>query len=119
MNDYRVVFHVDEKERMPVAVGNIINLVKDAESGKPEIELVINGSAIGVFSDETVLQQLAAIHNLGAKIVACRNSIRMFCNNNPECPAAEDKLPSFVEVVRAGVTEIIKRQHEGYAYIKP
>jgi intracellular sulfur oxidation DsrE/DsrF family protein len=32
---------------------------------------------------------------------------------------AESSLPSFVEVVPAGITAIIKMQAAGYAYVKP
>jgi intracellular sulfur oxidation DsrE/DsrF family protein len=119
MNDYKVIFHVNEQERMNIAIGNIVNLIKDVMPVKPEAELVVNGSAIVVFGDKAIGEQMRNLNDQGVKIIACRNSIRMFCKDNPECPIAEDKLPSFVKVVSAGVTEIIKKQHDGYAYIKP
>jgi intracellular sulfur oxidation DsrE/DsrF family protein len=43
----------------------------------------------------------------------------MYCKNNPDCPIAEDRLPTFIKVVSAGVSEIIIKQNMGYAYIKP
>ncbi len=119
MKNYKVIFHVNEDKRIFIAIGNIKNLIKDIVPVKPEIELIINGDAITVFSDKTLIKKMMIIHKLGVTIIACRNSIRMFCEENPGCPIAEDKLPSFVKVVPAGVTEIIKKQHDGYAYIKP
>ncbi len=119
MKNYDVVFHVNEIERIFIAIANIENLIKDSLPIKPNIELVVNGNAVAVFSDKVVIKKMVVIHKLGVTVIACRNSINIFCKNNPECTIAEDKLPSFVKVVSAGVTEIIKKQHKGYAYIKP
>jgi hypothetical protein len=37
----------------------------------------------------------------------------------PERRPDEESLPHFVAVVASGITEIARKQTEGYAYIKP
>lgn len=115
----KAIFHVNEEKRISVAIGNIVNLIKDTAPAVPEVELIINGSAIIILKKKNILDQLEILYKQGIKIVACRNSINMFCKNNPDCPIAENKLPAFVKVVNAGVSEIIRKQSAGYAYVKP
>jgi intracellular sulfur oxidation DsrE/DsrF family protein len=55
---------------------------------------------------------MISVSQLGVQFVACRNSL---VGNKID----EKVLPGFVKVVPAGVTELIKKQSEGYAYIKP
>ncbi len=119
MSGYSVIVHVNDNDRFPVAAGNIGNLIKDLAPEQPRVELVINGTAVSVFQDAVALRQMQDLHAQGVMIVACRNSLQMMCSGKPDCPFAEDKLPSFVTVVSAGVTEIIRKQRDGYAYIKP
>ncbi len=119
MERLKVLFHVNEPERIKVAMGNITNLIKDVSPEMADIELVINGAAINVYSNNEIVETMKALNSKGVKFMACRNSLRMLCENNPVCMLNEDTLPVFVEVVPAGVTEIAKKQAEGYAYIKP
>jgi intracellular sulfur oxidation DsrE/DsrF family protein len=119
MSGYSVVVHVNDRERIPIAAGSITNLVKDLAPDRPRVELVINGTAVAAFQDQKVLQQLQDLQAQGVDVVACRNSLLMVCGDNPDCPVAEDRLPSFIRVVSAGITEILRRQSQGYAYIKP
>lgn len=115
----KAVFHVDEQAHIKTAIGNIINLIKDVAPATPDIELVINGPAIAVFTKKNIVQQFEKLQKHKTRIVACRNSINSYCKDNPRCPIAENKLPEFVHVVSAGVSEIIGKQRIGYAYIKP
>jgi len=52
------------------------------------------------------------LSKVGVKFVACRNALKGQLVD-------EESLPDFVTVVPAGITEIVRKQAEGYAYIKP
>jgi len=48
----------------------------------------------------------------GVKVVACENTMKAQKLSYP------DMLPD-IGYVPAGVVELVKRQHQGYAYIRP
>lgn len=113
MAELKVLFHVNEPERWPRALVNIGNFIKDVGQGNAEIEVVANGAAVTSYvAGDKLNQEMAGMADLGVKFVACRNALRMHS-------LEENTLPSFVAVVPAGITEIAKKQAEGYAYIKP
>lgn len=103
----KVVFHVDEVAKWPEAIKNIHN----AKAGCPNLQIVllVNGAAITGFLDshyqEFLQEQEIEFH-------ACRNALKAF-------KIAEEQLPKPVQVVPAGVLDLVKLQHHGYAYIKP
>lgn len=103
----KVVFHVDEVAKWSGAKKNIHNL--KAASPTIQIILVINGAAItGLLAPE----HQEFIETTEAEIHACRNALQGF-------KISEDRLPAPVTVVPAGVLDLVKLQHLGYAYIKP
>lgn len=116
---FKAIFHVNEQARLKIAVGNIVNLIKDIAPEKPDVELVINGSAISIFTNKKNVKQLEELYKQNIKIIACRNSINMYCKAHPKCLISEDRLPKFVKIVNAGISELISKQSSGYAYIKP
>jgi sugar/nucleoside kinase (ribokinase family) len=52
------------------------------------------------------------LNKKGVKFVACNNALKGF-------NIKEDTLFDFVDIVPAGVMELVKKQSEGYLYIKP
>lgn len=111
----KVILHVDEEGKLEVALGNIKNLLKLNKD--IIIELLVHGHPIfnlkedyakehGVFSD------LKDVSDKGVVIAACNNSLNKFNIN-------KDELLAFVKVVPAGVMELIEKQNEGFAYVKP
>lgn len=108
----KLVLHVSQRERWSVAVGNSINLKKADESAVGEI--VLNAGAVTLFADtqEDVLEQIKILRDLGIEIKVCRNALK-----GNEIP--EENLPEGIEVVPAGIVELIERQNEGYAYVSP
>jgi uncharacterized protein len=54
----------------------------------------------------------------GVRFRACRNSLNKM-KTEGRISITESELPDFIEIVPAGITEVIRRQHEGYAYLKP
>ena len=81
------------------------------------LEIVVNAAAVQIFDPldkelGDLLKQMQELANNNVKIIVCRNALR--ANT-----IYEEGLPAFVTVVPAGITRIITKQTEGYAYVKP
>ncbi|MFD1430446.1 MULTISPECIES: DsrE family protein [Lacticaseibacillus] len=108
-----VIFHIDEPAKWPVVLSNLHNYITAAtdEGVLGEIELLVNGSAItGVTQASSVA--FADLQELGVTVAACSNAMRGHAITSGE-------LKPGVLVVPAGVVELVKKQHAGFAYIKP
>ncbi|MBF0554649.1 MAG: DsrE family protein [Nitrospirae bacterium] len=114
----KVLFHVNEVEKWDTALGNITNLIKDVGRGEAEIKVVANGPSVAAFSDSSRLEVMSALAAEGAVFLACRNSLKKMCSGVDVC-LTEESLPPFIKVVPAGITEIVRSQSEGFAYVKP
>jgi len=114
MDKYKVVFHIDEQDRASLVLNNIRNLIADIGEDSLEIEMVANGDAVKMLAKgpneyKAMLEELAKRQVV---ICACSNSMRNF-------GLQKDQLLDFVNVVSAGVGEIVKKQAVGWAYIRP
>lgn len=118
MGKLKVLFHVNEVDRWDVAFGNITNLINDVGQGNADVAVLANGPSVAVYADAEKVETMKGLADKGAKFLVCRNSLKKMCSGGPVC-MSEGNLPPFVLVVPAGITEIIKKQHEGYAYVKP
>lgn len=118
MDRLKVLFHVNEIDRWNVALGNITNLIKDVGEDSVDVAVLANGPSVAAYADAEKVETMKGLSEKGAKFLACRNSLNKMCSEGVVC-ISEENLPSFVTVVPAGITEIIKKQHEGYAYVKP
>lgn len=103
----KVVFHIDELDKWTETSKNVSNVLKAA----PETDIVVsvNGSAIKGYLDD---DNLAFIQMEEVTFHACNNAMK---GNH----IREEDLPKNVEVVPAGVLDLIQLQQDGYAYIKP
>jgi intracellular sulfur oxidation DsrE/DsrF family protein len=118
MDKMKVLFHVNEPERWDTALGNMANLIKDVGKDNVEIVVVANGPSIMSFIEQDKLTIMKELTDKGVSFLACRNSLKKMCYGVDAC-ITESALPSFITVVPAGITEIIRKQSEGYAYVKP
>jgi intracellular sulfur oxidation DsrE/DsrF family protein len=118
MDRLKVLFHVNENEKWNIALGNITNLIKDVGEGNADIVVLANGPSVAAYADAEKIEIMKGLSEKGTRFLACRNSLKKMCADNVIC-ISEENLPPFVGVVPAGITEIIKRQNEGYAYVKP
>lgn len=114
MPNFRVVFHVDEIERWGLLLTNVANLLVAAEGDTIEVKVVANAVAVRQYvrSEGEHVEAMAQLARKGVLFVACNNALR---SQNID-PSA---LLDFVEVVPAGVMELVRLQHQGYAYLKP
>ena len=93
-------------------LGNIANALDGIGADKADIELVVYGPAIAMLKkDSVVADRVAAVLARGVRVAACQNSMRGF-----KIEAAE--LVPGVSPVPAGVVELIRREHAGYAYVR-
>ncbi|HAK87780.1 MAG: hypothetical protein A2077_07655 [Nitrospirae bacterium GWC2_46_6] len=118
MEKLKVLFHVNENEKWNAALGNITNLFKDVGDEGADVVVLANGPSVAAFIDADKVDQMKALAERSVKFLACRNSLKKMCAEGTVC-IDENSLPRFIDIVPAGITEIIKRQHDGYAYVKP
>ena len=108
-------FHVDQSEPFRLAVGNIQNLIAYCQEEKAdwEIELLLNGEAVTLAQQKkNEANDLSALSRAGVKIAVCRNAMKKYGITPQEL------IPEGT-VVPAGVAELVLRQGQGFAYIKP
>jgi intracellular sulfur oxidation DsrE/DsrF family protein len=96
-----------------LALNNAKNLQVDLGQANVDIEIVAYGPGIGMLKADSVVgsrvdEALAA----GVKVVACENTMRGQKLTKPDMLAG-------VGYVSAGVVEIMQRQQQGWAYIRP
>ena len=63
-------------------------------------------------SDSSVTSGLADAKKNGVKLIACGNTMSM-------THTTREQLNPVVDIVPAGIVEIMERQQEGYAYVRP
>lgn len=113
MSGARVVFHLSDLEKWPVALANVKNLI--AASQEIQVEVLINSKAVAAFATSEPIEwseQLAALQALGVHFLVCANSLKGH-------QIGPDSLPQGVLTVPVGVLALVEKQTEGYAYIKP
>ena len=110
----KVVFHVDEKEKLQLSLNNIRNLIADFGVENVAVELVVNGVAVNEFKKEDFKysKQVDELIALGARFGICKNSLKGIGLN-------EEDLIDGVEIVSSGVGELVRKQRDGWAYIRP
>ena len=111
----RVVFQVSDADpaKWNLALNNVRNLQTDLPDDVPEIEVVAYGPGIGMLKgDSAVSKRIAEALKNGVKVVACENTMR------GQKLVYADMLPD-IGYVPAGVVELMKKQQEGFAYIRP
>jgi intracellular sulfur oxidation DsrE/DsrF family protein len=110
----KVVFQVSDSDpaKWNLVLNNAANAQKDL--GKSLVaEIVVFGPGIGMLeSDSPVAKRVQAALSIGIKIVACENTMAALKLTRSQM------LPD-IGYVSAGVVELINRQSEGYAYIRP
>lgn len=110
----KVVFQVSEGDpkNWNLTLNNAKN-VRQELGEKAEIEIVVYGPGIGMLKmDSPVASRIDEAQASGVKVVACENTMK------GQKLTKEDMLPT-ISYVPAGVVELMKKQREGYAYIRP
>ena len=110
---YRVLFHLDEIEKAPLVLGNIRNVLADLGEGEVEAELVANFEGVkALLKTGPNADRVKKLAGKGVRFAVCANTLRGM-------DLREDDFPEPVEIVSSGMGELVRRQAEGWAYIKP
>jgi|YelNatPaOPRAMG01_1025707.scaffolds.fasta_scaffold02667_15 intracellular sulfur oxidation DsrE/DsrF family protein len=113
----KVLFHIelDAIEPLKIAIGNINNLLKEIPKNQCDIVVVANYKGPLLFVknnfDVELHSDIKKLHNIGVQFLMCNNSL-----NNLNLKAQD--LIEEVGITKAGILEIIKRQADGYAYVR-
>lgn len=114
--DTKVIFHIDEAQKWPLLLGNVTNLLLTFEDEvfNTEIKVLANSEAVKGYLEDTggLSALMEALSKKGVQFLACHHAMQ---NMN----ITDEQIYSFVKIVPAGVRELVDRQIEGYAYIKP
>ena len=111
----RVVFQVSDNDpaRWQLALNNARNVQTDLGKDKVQIEIVAYGPGIEMMKAESkVAGGLAGALDSSVGLIACENTMQ---NNK----VSRDDMYAGISFVQAGVTHLMKRQQEGWAYIRP
>ena len=111
----KVVIQVSDADtaKWNLALSNAKNVQQAYGADKVDIEIVTYGPGIGMLkSDSVIAKRIDESKQSGIAIVACQNTMK-----GMKLTSA-DMLPN-TSYVPSGVVEIIKKQKEGYAYIRP
>ena len=96
-----------------LALNNAKNLADDLGAANVDIALVAYGPGIGMLkADATTANRVADAVKAGVAVIACENTMR-------NQKLARDDMQAAVSFVPAGVTDILKKQREGWAYLRP
>ena len=111
----RVVMQVSDNDpaKWNLALNNARNLQTDLGAANVEIEIVAYGPGIGMLKSESVVgNRIAEALGQGVAVSACENTMR------GQKLAKADMLDG-IGYVPAGVVEIMQKQQQGWAYLRP
>ncbi|HTP99382.1 MAG TPA: DsrE family protein [Casimicrobiaceae bacterium] len=111
----RVVMQVSDADpaKWNLALNNAKNIQSDLGAANVDIEIVAYGPGIGMLkADSVVGNRIDEAVAAGVNVVACENTMR------GQKLAKADMLAK-VGYVSAGVVELMQKQQQGWAYIRP
>ena len=112
---YKVVIQVSDADpaKWSLALNNARNIQAELGKDKVDVEIVAYGPGLAMLkADSKVAERLAQALDNSIALVACENTMR-----NTKVQKAE--MYGGVSYVDAGVVHLMKRQREGWAYIRP
>jgi intracellular sulfur oxidation DsrE/DsrF family protein len=112
---YKIVIQVSDNDpaKWNLALNNARNVQEDVGATDVDVEIVAYGPGIGMLKfGAPVGDRVHDAVKTGIRVVACQNTMRA------QKLTQEDMNPND-GYVPAGVTEIMKKQSEGWAYLRP
>jgi intracellular sulfur oxidation DsrE/DsrF family protein len=112
---HRVVFQVSDNDpaRWNLALNNAKNVQQEYGSRPVQVEIVAYGPGIGMLkADAVTANRVTEATAAGVQVVACQNTMKAQKLNVADMNASVGYVP-------AGVVELMTRQREGWAYIRP
>jgi intracellular sulfur oxidation DsrE/DsrF family protein len=111
----KVVFQVSDNDpqKWGLTLNNVRNVQQVLGADRADIEVVVYGPGISMLKlDSPDADRIDQARKAGIRIVACENTMKA------QKLTKEDMLPS-IGYVPGGVVELMKKEQEGYAYIRP
>jgi intracellular sulfur oxidation DsrE/DsrF family protein len=111
----RVVFQVSDNDpaKWNLALNNARNVQEEMGRDNVQIEIVAYGPGLNMLKgDSAVASRLAGALDQNVGLLACENTM-----HNTKTQKAD--MYGGIAYVPAGVTHIMRRQREGWAYIRP
>jgi uncharacterized protein len=111
----KVVMQVSDNDpaKWNLALNNAKNLQTDLGAGNVAIEIVAYGPGIAMLkADSVVGNRVGEALGAGVQVVACENTMR-------NQKLAKDDMLGGIGYVSAGVVELMQRQQQGWAYLRP
>ena len=111
----RVVVQVSEADpaRWNLVLNNVKNLQDDLGAGNVEIEVVAYGPGIGMLKLDAVSNsRVTDAIKAGVQVAACENTMR-------NQKLTQSDMLGKIGYVSSGVVELMQRQQQGWAYIRP
>jgi intracellular sulfur oxidation DsrE/DsrF family protein len=103
----------NDQAKWNLALNNAKNVQEDLGAANVDIEIVAYGPGINMIKLESpVGGRIADAMKAGVKVIACENTM------HGQKLTKDDMAPN-ISYVPAGVTEIMKKQGEGWAYVRP
>ena len=116
MQNYKVIFHIDEMSKWKLLLANVSNMIDDMQEQTLIIEVLANSEAVKFFIKNDMNEN---DYNYVQRLIN-KNVLFSLCNNSLKSNKIEkETLLSGTTIVSSGVSELMLKQHEGYAYIKP
>jgi len=112
---HHVVIQVSDNDpaKWNLALNNARNVQADLGMDNVEVEVVAYGPGLAMLkADSAVAQRVASAHAQGVGVLACENTMR---NTKVE----RGQILAGVRFVDAGVVHIMKRQSQGWSYVRP
>jgi intracellular sulfur oxidation DsrE/DsrF family protein len=112
---YQAIFHLneDDDEKVKTTLSNIENLIDDLGRINVEVILVVNRKGVKVFEKgSSISQRVEKLRKLGVTFKICANSLA-------SRGMVKEDLIDQVDIVGSGIGEIVRKQVDGWAYVKP
>jgi intracellular sulfur oxidation DsrE/DsrF family protein len=113
MAEYKVLIHISDRDKWSSTLTMCLNLARETTADALELVILadIFAGAVCVACDRNLRKLMNELVESGHTILACEQSLRNL-NLRPEA------LPEFIGRVPNSLSEIIRRQCEGFHYIK-
>ncbi len=111
----RVVLQVSDNNpaKWNLALNNAHNLVSALGAANVDVEIVAYGPGIGMLENHSaVSQRIDEATMTGIRVLACENTMKGHRLTHAD-------MLQGIGYVKAGVVEIMRREQEGWTYIRP
>jgi intracellular sulfur oxidation DsrE/DsrF family protein len=111
----KIIIQVSDNDtaKWNLALNNAKNIQKDVGADNVVIEIVAFGPGVNMLKAESeVGNRINDAVDTGVQVNACQNTMRNFKLSKEDMNARVGYVPS-------GVVEIMQRQQQGYAYLRP